>query len=101
MGLVWDFYWIVIHNLIQVYIWVIIIGVILSWLVSFGVINTHNQFVAMVYRLTYQVTEPALRPIRQILPSFGGLDFSPVILLLGLMFLDRALLRLLIPYASM
>ena len=93
-GILWDFYAIIIHNLIQLYIWVVIIGVVFSWLVSFNVVNMRNQFVAMVVRITYQLTEPALGPIRRLLPSFGGLDFSPIILLLGLMFLDRVLFRL-------
>lgn len=92
-GILWDFYAIIIHNLIQIYIWVVIIGVIFSWLISFNVVNTRNQFVAAVVRITYQLTEPALRPIRNLLPSLGGLDFSPIILILGLMFLDRVLYR--------
>ena len=101
MGLVWDFYAVVIHNIIQLYWWIIVIGVILSWLISFNIINTQNQFVALIYRITWQLTEPALAPIRRILPNFGGLDFSPIVLLLGLMFLDRALYRLLAPFAGM
>jgi len=92
-GILWDFYTIILHNLIQIYIWIILIGVIFSWLISFNVVNTRNQFVAWVARTTYQLTEPALRPIRNFLPSMGGLDFSPIILLLGLMFLDRVLGR--------
>lgn len=101
MGILWDFYIVVIHNLIQIYTWVVIISVILSWLISFNAVNTSNQLVAMIWRITGQLTEPALRGIRRIVPSFGGLDFSPVILILGLMFLDRALFRLLSPYAGM
>ncbi len=100
-GILWDFYYVVIHNLIRIYIWVVIIGVILSWLVSFNVVNTRNQVVAMVLRITYQLTEPALGPIRKVVPSFGGLDFSPIILFLGLTFLDRVLWRLLFPYAGL
>lgn len=92
-AILWDFYRIVVHNLIQLYIFIIIVDVILSWLVSFNVVNTRNQFVAMVGRITYQATEPALRPIRSILPSLGGLDLSPIILILGLSFLDSVLGR--------
>lgn len=62
--------------------WIVIIGVVMSWLINFNVINTHNQFVSAVYRLTYSVTEPLLRPIRSILPPLGGIDFSPIVLLL-------------------
>ncbi len=99
-GILWDFYWIVIRNLIQIYTIVLIISVVMSWLISFGVINVRNQVVATIYRIVYQVTEPALAPIRNILPSFGGLDFSPIVLILGLMFVDRMLFRLLLPYAG-
>jgi len=99
-GILWDFYAIVIHNLIQIYMWIVIIGVIFSWLVSFNVVNMRNQFVAAVVRITYQVTEPALRPLRNFLPNLGGLDFSPVILILGLMFLDRMLGRLFWSFAQ-
>lgn len=93
-AILWDFYRIVIHNLIQLYIIIVIVDVILSWLVSFNVVNTRNQFVATIARITYQATEPALRPIRAILPTLGGLDLSPIILILGLSFLDSALARL-------
>ena len=99
-GIVWDFYYIIIRNLIQIYTWVVIIGVIFSWLVSFNVVNMQNQFVAMVVRITHQLTEPALGPIRRFLPSFGGLDFSPIVLLLGLMFINSALYRLFLPFAG-
>ncbi len=101
MGILWEFYAVVVHNLIQLYTWVVIISVVLSWLISFNAVNTSNQLVAMIWRITGQLTEPALRGIRGVIPSFGGLDFSPVILILGLMFLDRMLFRLLSPYAGM
>ncbi len=100
-GILWDFYAIVIHNLIQLYIWVVVIGVVFSWLVSFNVVNTRNQFVAAVVRITYQLTEPALSPIRRVLPTLGGLDFSPIVLILGLLFLDRVLFRLFASLAGM
>lgn len=60
----------------------VLISVIMSWLISFNVVNTQNQFVSMVWRLTSAVTEPLLRPIRSVIPTLGGLDFSPIILLL-------------------
>ncbi|WP_417467836.1 YggT family protein [Maricaulis sp.] len=65
---------------------VVIVGVVLSWLISFNVVNPHNQLVGMVWRLTNTITEPLLRPIRSILPPFGGMDFSPVVLLLLISF---------------
>jgi YggT family protein len=69
--------------------WVFLIMIIMSWLISFNVINTRNQFVASVWRALYQVTEPILRPIRRILPPMGGLDLSPVIVFVIIFFLQR------------
>ncbi len=74
----------VIDMILGLYWWVVIISVIMSWLVQFGVINTHNRFVDMVGRAVHQLTEPPLRVIRRYVPNFGGLDFSPIILLLAL-----------------
>jgi YggT family protein len=67
--------------------WFIIISVILSWLVAFNVINLHNQFVASVYYTLNGVVEPFLRPIRRFMPDLGGIDLSPIILLLLITFL--------------
>ena len=67
----------------QLYIIVIFVAVILSWLIAFNVINRHNQFVNAVWQTCYALTEPALRPIRNMLPSLGGIDISPIILLIG------------------
>jgi YggT family protein len=75
-----------IQNVITIYIWVLIASVVLSWLVSFNVINTRNQFVRMLGDLLHRLTEPLLRPIRNVLPSMGGLDISPVVLILALWF---------------
>jgi YggT family protein len=61
----------------------------MSWLVAFNVLNAHNPTVRMIWNFLYQITEPALRPIRAVLPSLGGIDISPLILIIGLMFLDR------------
>lgn len=80
---------ILITQVIQLYIWVIIIGAVLSWLIAFNVINTHNRFVYTVVDILYRVTEPALRPIRRILPDLGGIDISPVVLLLLLYFVQN------------
>ena len=63
----------------------------MSWLVAFGVVNISNKFIRMVVEVLYRLTEPVLRPIRRILPNLGGVDISPVILLLGLFFI-RSLL---------
>lgn len=71
-----------VNAVISIYTWILIVWVIASWLVAFNVINTHNSFVAMLMDVLYRLTEPALRPIRRILPDMGGLDLSPLILLL-------------------
>jgi len=76
---------------VDLYIWVIIIGAILSWLVAFNIINTTNQFVYTIIDFLHRVTEPALRPIRKIIPNFGGIDISPIALILGLIFLQMVL----------
>jgi YggT family protein len=84
--------------LIQLFIWVIIASAILSWLIAFNVVNTNNRFVLAIADGLYRITEPALRPIRSILPNLGGIDISPVILILLLLFLrDVVLLGWLMP----
>jgi YggT family protein len=83
---------------IDLYIWVVIAGAILSWLIAFNVVNTHNRFVYQVADMLYRLTEPALRPIRSILPNLGGIDISPVILILFLLFIrDVVLLGWILP----
>ena len=76
---------------IDIYTWIVIASAIMSWLVAFGVVNVRNQFIRVIVDLLFRVTEPVLRPIRRLLPNLGGVDISPVILLLGLFFL-RSLL---------
>jgi YggT family protein len=68
--------------------WVFLIMIIMSWLISFNVINTRNQFVAGVWRVLNQITEPILRPIRRIIPPVGGLDLSPIIVFVIIFFLQ-------------
>lgn len=82
---------VLIDKVIDIYTWIVIAGAIMSWLVAFGVVNISNKFIRMVVDVLYRLTEPALRPIRRILPNLGGVDISPVILLLGLFFV-RSLL---------
>ena len=69
-------------TVINWYIYLVIASAIMSWLVAFNVINHHNRFVYMVGDFLYRITEPALKPIRQVLPNLGGLDISPIILIL-------------------
>lgn len=84
-----------IHYLLDTLLWLfliaIIISVILSWLVQFGVINRSNPFVSQVGDSLYRLTEPALRPIRNALPDLGGIDISPIILIVGIEFVRHAL----------
>lgn len=75
-----------VSSIISIFIWLLIANAILSWLVAFNVVNTRNQFVASVGNFLYRITEPPLRPIRKIIPSFGGLDISPIVLILLLIF---------------
>lgn len=89
---------IILHPLIEIvsmalalYVWCIIISAIMSWLLAFNVINSRNRFVAMVGEFLWRITEPALRPIRRFLPNLGGIDISPVVLLLGIIFLQKIL----------
>ncbi len=86
---------------IDLYIWVVIAGAILSWLIAFNVVNTQNRFVYSVADMLYRITEPALRPIRNVLPNLGGIDISPVILILFLLFIrDVVLLGWILPAAA-
>ncbi len=76
-------------TVLDLYWWVVIISVILSWLVAFDVLNTRSQAAQTIWRAVDALTEPLLRPIRTVLPAIGGLDLSPLILLLGIQFLQN------------
>jgi YggT family protein len=82
------FLWLV-DTIITIYIWLLIAAAVLSWLIAFNVVNTRNPIVHGVADFLYRVTEPALRPIRNLLPNLGGIDISPVILIIGLLFLRQ------------
>ncbi|HVQ07342.1 MAG TPA: YggT family protein [Allosphingosinicella sp.] len=77
--------------LLQVLMWIIVIQAILSWLVAFNVINTHNDFVRSFLNAIDRLTRPLYRPIRKLLPDFGGIDFSPIVVIL-LIYVLRILL---------
>jgi YggT family protein len=77
----------VIDTALYLYMVLLFAAAILSWLVAFSVVNTRNQVVATIGEFLYRITEPALRPIRNMLPTMGGIDISPVILILIIMFL--------------
>ncbi|MCV0394556.1 MAG: YggT family protein [Rhizobiaceae bacterium] len=82
---------------LSIYTWLIIASAIFSWLYAFNVINSRNQFVGMVGDFLYRVTEPALRPIRRFLPDLGGIDISPIVLLLIIFFIRQILWTTLAP----
>ena len=84
-------------NIISLYIWVLIIHVIFSWLVAFNVLNTSNRFVYSVLEISYKLTAPPLDFIRRFLPNLGSIDISPVILILGLMFFRNLVFEMLAP----
>ena len=84
------FIWLI-EALIDLVTWIVIASAILSWLVAFNVVNMRNQFIRMIVETLYRLTEPMLRPIRRMMPNLGGVDISPVILLLGLFFVREAL----------
>ena len=79
----------IIDMILQVLVWVIIAQVIISWLVAFNVINTQSNFVRTVLDALERLTAPLYRPIRKILPDFGGIDFSPIILILAIQILRK------------
>lgn len=89
--------WLIV-SIIDLYFWIVIIAAVLSWLIAFNVANPHNPIVARVWDTLVRLTEPALAPIRRILPNLGGIDISPVILLLLLGFLRRLVVEV---YASL
>ena len=85
---------IIVHAAIELYIWAIIISAVLTWLVHFGVVNARNQFISLVGQFLWRLTEPALRPIRGFMPNLGGIDISPIILILLLWFLQMVIRNL-------
>ena len=82
---------------LDLYWWVIIASAIFSWLYAFNVVNSKNQFVGSIGNMLYRLTEPALRPIRRFIPDLGGIDISPIILLLILFFFRQFLLTTVAP----
>ena len=76
-----------IHTVIDIYFWIILAMVVMSWLVAFGIVNRSNPYVRQIGYALDRLTDPLLRPIRRVLPDLGGLDISPIVLLIGLQFL--------------
>jgi len=83
----------IIYQALNFYWWIVILSAIFSWLYAFNVINSSNQFVNMIGRFLYQLTEPVYRPIRRFLPDLGGIDITPIIVLFIIMFLQYFLLH--------
>ena len=86
-----------VDSVINIYIWLIIINVILSWLVAFNILNTQNRFVFAVLNATHQLTDPVLNKIRRFIPNLGSIDISPVVLILLLVFIRNLFFELLAP----
>jgi YggT family protein len=87
----------IIMVVLNLYTWIVIAGAILSWLIAFGVVNIRNEVVRAIWNLFLALTEPFLRPIRNFLPNTGGVDISPIILLLGVMLLERIIVYYVYP----
>ena len=88
---------VLIDSVITIYLWIIIVNAVLSWLVAFNILNTQNRFVFSVLDATYKMTDPALNKIRRFLPTFGSIDLSPVVLILFLMFLRNIIFEIFAP----
>ncbi len=85
---------------LELYMWLIIISAVLSWLVAFNVVNTRNQLVFTIGNFLHRMTEPALRPIRRFVPNFGGVDISPVVLILVILFIRMFLAEIYVSLAT-
>jgi YggT family protein len=85
-----------VDTVIRIYIWLLIIQAVLSWLIAFGVVNRHNRFVGTAEDFLWRITDPALRPIRRVLPNLGGIDISPIILILLLYFIRNLMFEYLV-----
>jgi|TARA_B100000780_G_C21069411_1_gene430222 YggT family protein len=84
-------------NIIGLYIWILIINAVISWLVAFNILNTNNRFVFSILDVSYKLTDPPLNAIRRYLPNLGSIDISPIVLILGLMFLRNFVFEMFAP----
>jgi YggT family protein len=80
-------FWLI-WQVLEIYMWIVIVAVVMSWLIAFNVINLHNNIVRGVVRTLDALTEPVFRMVRRFLPTMGGLDLSPIVVFLGIMFLQ-------------
>ena len=88
---------ILLDSVVTIYIWILIINALLSWLIAFNVLNTSNRLVYSLLDISYKITDPLLKPIRNFLPNLGNIDISPVVLILLLMFLRNLIFEFLAP----
>lgn len=82
-----------VNPLLNILLLIVLVGVVMSWLINFNVINPSNQLVATIWRVTNSITEPLLAPIRRVLPPLGGLDFSPIVLILLIYFIEGFIVK--------
>ena len=88
---------ILVDSIITIYLWIIIVNAVLSWLVAFNILNTQNRFVFSILDATYKLTDPVLNKIRRFIPNLGSIDISPVILILILMFIRNLVFEVFAP----
>ena len=88
---------ILVDSVVTIYIWILIINALLSWLIAFNVLNTSNRLVYSLLDVSYKMTDPLLRPIRNFLPNLGSIDISPVVLILLLMFVRNLIFEFFAP----
>ena len=88
---------ILVDSVVTIYIWVLIINALLSWLIAFNVLNTSNRLVYSLLDISYKMTDPLLKPIRNFLPNLGNIDISPVVLILLLMFVRNLIFEFFAP----
>ena len=87
----------VLIQIISLYRYILIIAAIFSWLIAFNVVNTRNQFISAVAEFLYRITEPVLAPIRSVMPNLGGIDISPIVLILIIMFIQKVIVYYIYP----
>jgi YggT family protein len=87
----------IVQMVLELYVYLLIAAAILSWLVAFNVVNTRNQLVAAISEFLYRITEPVLAPIRSVMPNLGGIDISPIVLILIIMFIQRVIIYYIYP----
>ncbi|MGA7810257.1 YggT family protein [Bradyrhizobium sp.] len=88
----------IVELILQLYVYLLIASAILSWLIAFNVVNTRNQLVAAIAEFLYRITEPVLAPIRSFMPNLGGLDISPIILIIIIIFIQKIIDYNIMPY---